>query len=120
MPTQLLDVGELQVTSTATKQSLYLSCSVTLDLPDSISIGQQVKPADVAEMTKSGRVWIAKAASCRLVVKSSVLGVRFGEPEGGEAPWRAVVDAFSGCSVSFPFTPYIPPAPNRHIRSGTT
>ncbi|KAB5586071.1 hypothetical protein GE09DRAFT_1181169 [Coniochaeta sp. 2T2.1] len=65
MPPRLIELGELQVTSTASKQSLYLSCSMTLDLPDSID--EQIDAADLAEMTESGHLWIAKAASCRFI-----------------------------------------------------
>lgn len=96
MPVKVLDLGELQVTSKDSKQSLWLASSVTLDIP--ASIDEQISAAGLADLTSSGGLWIAKAATCRLEVAASVQGI---EPHGADASTlpQYMVDAVSECTV---------------------
>ncbi|OIW27296.1 hypothetical protein CONLIGDRAFT_671111 [Coniochaeta ligniaria NRRL 30616] len=97
MPIKLFDLGELQVTSKNSKQSLFLAISVTLDIPT--AIGEQISPADLADMTKIGRLWIAKATTCRLEVAPSVQGVELHGPDASSTLAQYMVDAIGGCTI---------------------
>jgi len=101
MPVQPFELGELQIASSSSKQSLYLACSITLDLP--LSIDGQIDVEDLAELTGSGQLWIAKADTCRLEVAASV-GVI--DAQGLDAPSalrQHIIEAIGACPVSVPF-----------------
>lgn len=98
MPVQLLELGELQITSRATKHSLHLACSITIDLPASLSAELNVE--ELADMTKSGRLWISKADTCRLEVASSLQGLEAYGREVSPVLKQCMIDTIASCSVS--------------------
>ncbi|KAH8907072.1 hypothetical protein BR93DRAFT_978564 [Coniochaeta sp. PMI_546] len=97
MPVKHFDLGELQTTSKNSKQSLLLACSITLDIP--ATIDEHISPTELAEMTETGRLWIAKATTCRLEVASSVQGGELHGPDESSTLAQYVVGAVEGCTI---------------------
>jgi hypothetical protein len=98
MPIKVLDLGDLQVTSRNSKQSLLLASSITLEIPTSID--EQITLSDLADMTTNGQLWIAKAATSRLEVAASVQGIQLDGGEGSSDLRQYMVEAIFGCPVS--------------------
>lgn len=98
MPARVLGLGDLQVTSRNSKQSVLLTSSITLEMPTSID--EQAPLSDIADMTRSGQLWIAKAATSRLEVAASLQGAELTGGEGSSMLRQFMVETTGACPVS--------------------
>jgi hypothetical protein len=98
MPVTVLDLGELQLKSKDTKQSLLLATSMTLDVPPMIA--QQIDVEHLAEMTRTGQLWVSKASNCQLEVSASLQEVEVLGPNAISTLPQVMVDTMGGCPVS--------------------
>ncbi|KAK3943449.1 hypothetical protein QBC46DRAFT_254129 [Diplogelasinospora grovesii] len=70
MPSTVVDLGDLKLVKKPSNLSLALSSSVSVTLPPGCP--EPVTAAELCQLSKSGRIWIAKGGSCQINFRTLV------------------------------------------------